>query len=441
MPRINKQWTTLLLLMSFVLPFSSSDAQERSLVSLEEARTQARSNNTDLKLFQKKYAAAKANYEQTRAVLLPQIRVTNTSTFTNNPLMAFGFKLLQRDVSAPDFDPAVLNDPGDVENFNTRIEVQQPIINIDGWEQRKAANLQLEVSNLQQERYLEYLDLEVTKTYMQLQLAYKSIDVLEKARETAAENEKTARNNLEQGLIQNSDYLNVQVRLGEVDNQILAARSQAENVSEYLSVLIGKGANSYLAPESDLLPVDNASASQIELNSDRKDIKANAIAAEAQKKMYSSSKLNFVPRANAMASYGWNDSEIFGFGANNYVVGIQLSWELFGGYKNIGKIHKEKALLEQAELEQQKYLDQSEMELNKAMRQRSESQNRMALAALAVEQSREALRVTANRFEQGLEKTMDLLHAESQFLEKELAYYESVFNLNYSQAYLQFLSK
>ncbi len=441
MPRINKQWTTLLLLMSFVLPFSSSDAQERSLVSLEEARTQARSNNTDLKLFQKKYAVAKANYEQTRAVLLPQIRVTNTSTFTNNPLMAFGFKLLQRDVSAPDFDPAVLNDPGDVENFNTRIEVQQPIINIDGWEQRKAANLQMEVSNLQQERYLEYLDLEVTKTYMQLQLAYKSIEVLEKARETAAENEKTALNNLEQGLIQNSDYLNVQVRLGEVDNQLLAARSQAENVSEYLSVLIGKGTNSYLTPESDLLPVDSASTSQIELNSDRKDIKANAIAAEAQKKMYSSSKLNFVPRANAMASYGWNDSEIFGFGANNYVVGIQLSWELFGGYKNIGKIHKEKALLEQAELEQQKYLDQSEMELNKAIRQRSESQNRMALAALAVEQSREALRVTTNRFEQGLEKTMDLLHAESQFLDKEMAYYESVFNLNYSQAYLQFLSK
>ncbi len=56
--------------------------------------------------------------------------------------------------------------------------------------------------------------------------------------ETAAENEKTARNNLEQGLIQNADYLNVQVRLGEVENQLLAARSQAENVSEYLSVLL-----------------------------------------------------------------------------------------------------------------------------------------------------------------------------------------------------------
>ncbi len=438
---INKKWTVFLLVLSVLLAANASIAQEKRLVSLEEARAQARSNNTDLRLFQKKQAVAKANYEQTRAVLLPQIRLTNTSTFTNNPLMAFGFKLLQRDVSAPDFDPSVLNDPGDVENFNTRIEVQQPLINVDGWEERKAANLQLEISSLQQERYLEYLDLEVTKTYMQLQLAHKSIAVLEKARETAAENEKTARNNLKQGLIQNADYLNVQVRLGDVDNQLLAARSQAENVSEYLSVLIGNGANSYLMPESELMPNEYDVQSTVTLNAERKDLKANEIAAEAQKRMYSSSKLNFVPRANAMASYEWNDPEVFGFGANNYIVGIQLSWELFGGYKNIGKIHKEKALLEQAELEQQKYLDQSEMELNKAMRQRSESQSRMVLAGLAVEQSREALRVTTNRFEQGLEKTMDLLHAESQFLEKELAYYESVFNLNYAVAYLEFLSK
>ena len=438
---INKKWTVLLLVLSVLLVANASIAQEKRLVSLEEARAQARSNNTDLRLFQKKQAVAKANYEQTRAVLLPQIRLTNTSTFTNNPLMAFGFKLLQRDVSAPDFDPSVLNDPGDVENFNTRIEVQQPLINVDGWEERKAANLQLEISNLQQERYLEYLDLEVTKTYMQLQLAHKSIAVLEKARETAAENEKTARNNLEQGLIQNADYLNVQVRLGDVDNQLLAARSQAENVSEYLSVLIGNGANSYLLPESELMPNQYEVQSTVTLNAERKDLKANEIAAEAQKRMYSSSKLNFVPRANAMASYEWNDPEVFGFGANNYIVGIQLSWDLFGGYQNIGKIHKEKVLLEQAELVQQKYLDQSEMELNKAMRQRSESQSRMVLAGLAVEQSSEALRVTTNRFEQGLEKTMDLLHAESQFLEKELAYYESVFNLNYAVAYLEFLSK
>ena len=429
------------LMLALIVSLAPVRAQESNVLSLEEAKSRARTHNTDMKLFQKEFAIAKADYERTRAVLLPQIRVTNTSTFTNNPLMAFGFKLLQREVSAPDFDPGLLNDPGDVENFNTRIEMQQPIINVDGWQERKAANLKLEVSNLQQERYLEYLDLEVTKTYMQLQLANKSIHVLEKARETALENQKFARNNLEQGLIQNADYLNVEVRLSEIENRLTAARSQARNVSDYLAVLIGEGTDFQPTPQFELAPAQNQIPEDLSLNTERKDIKANAIAAEAQKKMYNSSKLNFVPRANAMASYEWNDPEVFGFGANNYLIGLQLSWDLFGGYKNIGKIHKEKAMYEKATLQQQKYIDQSEIELNKAKRQLTDARNGISLASLALEQSEESLRITTNRFQQGLERTTELLFAETQFLEKELAYYESVFNLNFAQAYLEFLSK
>ncbi len=437
----NIQLNSYLLLLAFFVSLLPMRSQETNVLSLEDAKSRARAHNTDMKLFQKDFAIAKADYERTRAVLLPQIRVTNTSTFTNNPLMAFGFKLLQRDVSAPDFDPGLLNDPGDVENFNTRIELQQPIINVDGWQERKAANLQVEISNLQQERYLEYLDLEVTKTYMQLQLAHKSVTVLEKALETARENQKFARNNLEQGLIQNADYLNVEVRLNEIENRLNAARSQSRNVADYLSVLIGEETGFEAALQSELVPVNQEVADDLSLNTERKDIKANAMAAEAQKQMYNSSKLNFVPRANAMASYEWNDPEFFGFGANNYLIGIQLSWELFGGYKNIGKIHREKALYEKATLQQQKYIDQSEIELNKAKRQLDDALNGISLASLALEQSEESLRITSNRFQQGLERTTELLFAETQFLEKELAYYESVFNLNFAQAYLEFLSK
>ena len=98
-------------------------------------------------------------------------------------------------------------------------------------------------------------------------------------------------------------------------------------------------------------------------------------------------------------------------------------------------------MYEKATLNQQKYLDQSEMELNKAQRQLSDAKNSLSLANLALEQSKESMRIKTNRFQQGLEKTTELLFAETQFLEKELAFYESVFNLNYAQAYLEFLSK
>ena len=176
--KTNKLFLGGFILMVMLFINHRLEAQSTSLISLEEIKTKAVNKNTSLKISQQDYAVAKAQYERTNAVLLPQVRLSNTSTLTNNPLYAFGYKLLQREVNTADFDPNSLNNPGDVENFNTRIELVQPLINVDGWKERKTANLNLEAKNLQAERTNEMIELEVTKTYLQLKLAYKSLEVL-----------------------------------------------------------------------------------------------------------------------------------------------------------------------------------------------------------------------------------------------------------------------
>lgn len=431
-----------IFLFGFISIISSGlFAQNQIELSLDEAIIKAKSNNTDIRISQQDYAIAKASYEQSRAVILPKLNVSNTSTFTNNPLHAFGFKLLQQSVTVPDFNPDLLNDPGQVENFNTRIELLQPIINIDGWKERKAANLQLQAANLQTERQSDYVELEVIKTYMQLQLAYKSVVVIKKAKETALENQKIAKNSMDQGLIQNADYLNVEVRVTEIENQMQFANSNVKNVSDYLAFLIGENNEISYQPVSELaLHVRNFDE-DIQLNTNRNDIQAIQFGVDAQEQMLKSSKMSFIPRANAFANYEWNDDEVFGFGSNNYLFGLQLSWDIFGGYKNIGKIHQDKAQLEKANLNKKNYIAQSELELNKAKRQLTDVQNNVTLSKLALEQSEEALRIKTNRFEQGLEKTSDLLFVETQYQEKELGYYQAIFNYNYTLAYLNFLTK
>ena len=67
--------------------------------------------------------------------------------------------------------------------------------------------------------------------------------------------------------------------------------------------------------------------------------------------------------------------------------------------------------------------------------------NNLMLTELALEQSEEALRIRTNRFAEGLEKTSDLLMAEAQFSQKQLEYYNTVFQHNYALAYLQLLTK
>ena len=55
-------------------------------ISLNDVKTKAKTNNTNVKISQQDYAIAKANYEQSRAVILPNLNVSNTSAFTNNPI-------------------------------------------------------------------------------------------------------------------------------------------------------------------------------------------------------------------------------------------------------------------------------------------------------------------------------------------------------------------
>ena len=92
-------------------------------------------------------------------------------------------------------------------------------------------------------------------------------------------------------------------------------------------------------------------------------------------------------------------------------------------------------------LEYNQYLSQSQLELNKAKRMLSDAKNSLELTALAMEQSKESLRIRKNRFEEGLEKTTDLLIADTQFAQKQLEYYQTIYAYNYALVYLEFLTK
>jgi outer membrane protein TolC len=149
----------------------------------------------------------------------------------------------------------------------------------------------------------------------------------------------------------------------------------------------------------------------------------------------------FLPRLNAFANYQLYDNQVFQGDANGYLIGAQLSWDIFQGSKRFGKAQKSKAEFEKSKLEYKQYVSQSNLELNKAKRAFLDAENRLKLTILALEQSEESLRIRTNRFKEGLEKTSDLLIAETQYAQKQLEYYQTIFEYNYTQAYLQFLTK
>lgn len=416
--------------------------QDTLTISKNDIWQKANDKNLQIKIANQAFKSAQADYRQSNALFLPSITASHTAISTTNPLMAFGSKLNQEVLSASDFNPALLNDPAVTQNYTTKIELLQPLINMDGLYGRQAAKSKMEAFQLQTERTTEYLALEVNKSFMQLQLSYKAVKVLEKANATADANLKLVENYFKQGILQKTDLLSVQVRVNEIKNQLQYAKSNVQNASDYLAFLLNEdNTNKVYKPLEELDNTIAIASINTTLSGNRKDILAMDKSSEAYAKMLQSSKMNFLPSLNAFGSYELYDDTIFGTNAQGYLIGAQLSWKVFDGYKSIGKMEKAKADYQKAEVENQQYKSQSQLELNKTNRQLKDAENKVNLERLALEQSQEAYRIRSNRFTQGLEKTTDLLQAETQMFQKELQLLQAVFEYNFTQEYLQFLTK
>ena len=430
-----KKITTLVWIL---LLCNTGFSQEVMLVTYQDIINNVSGKNQTIKMSEQDVLAAKGEFNQTNATLLPIISVSHTALATTNPLMAFGSKLNQEILTQTDFNPTLLNAPSQIESYATRLEIFQPLINIDGIYQRKAAKAMFDASKSQFKRTTASIKLEVYKAYMQLQLAYKTVSVLELTKNSAMENKRIANNSYKQGLLQKTDILALEVRVTEIDNQLQFAKSQINNISNYVSVLINQNTDTILKP-TDSLTITVSDFSEKAIPENRSDIQALQSKTKAYEQLYKADKMSFLPRLNAFGSYELYDDKIFQGSANGYIFGAELKWDVFEGSKRIGKVQKSKAEFEKSKIQLQQYQAESQVELNRANRMLQDIKNNLKLTSFALQQSRESLRIRSNRFKEGLEKTSDLLVAETQFAQKQLEYYTTIFNHNYALAYLKFL--
>ena len=436
---MEKAFYILTLCISFI--WSALDAQEVVSITKAKVLEKVTGQNRSIKISEQVQREARADYRQTNSVLLPHIALSYTGFTTTNPLAAFGSKLNQEVLTSEDFNPLFLNDPSRTTNYATMVEVRQPLVNLNGYYQRKAAGIKMRAAELQTIRTKDQLVFEAEKSYMQLQLAYKSVDVLQKALKAAEENKKLADDRYGQGYLQKADLLAVEVRLIEVKNQLQAAESHVKNSSDYLVFLMGEKDEALLKPADSLIVSGPSPALMDRIPENRADIQAMRLATEANAAAYRANKMSFLPSLNAFGSYQLYDDDLFQGDAAGYMLGAQLSWNILEGTKRIGNTQKSKAAFERSKLFFDQYLFQSNLEMNKAGRMLSDAENKLHLSKSALDQSRESLRIRTNRFKEGLEKTTDLLSAETQYARKQLEYYEAIFELNHAQAYIKFLIK
>ncbi len=432
--------TTLLSFCTFLIGSTLSFSQSTRYITKDAAIKLAYEKNVGLKIADKDVRISKAQYRESASVFLPSINAKHTGITTTNPLMAFGSKLNQEILTPSDFNPSLLNNPNRTTNFATEFTVRQPVLQVAGWQRRKAGQQQLLASKWQQQRSKEHLAFQVAQRYMQLQLAQKTRAVIEKSLASAKANKTLVQDYLAQGMLLKTDLLEISVHVLEVENQLQYAKNTIRNQSEELSLLINGSTDITFQP-TDSLVANPVSQFNYTLSEQRADIRAVSSAQKATALLYKAQKLSFLPTLNAFASYAMFDQQLFGGSANGYTLGAQLSWDLFSGYQRIAKLQKSKAMLEKSNLTLSQYTSQKQVELDTAVRQFQLAQQQIITKNTALKQAEESVKITRNRFREGLEKTADLLRAETLYARKQLAYFQAIYQYNTSQDYLAFLTR
>lgn len=429
----------MLMAVAF-LPHGFTGAQDKAPVYLgmNQAVDAALQHNASLKESNLEQGIATNNYRQTNAVMLPTVVAGFSAISTNNPLNVFGSKLQQAAVTAADFNPTLLNDPDHREDFSAAIELQQPLLNMDMLYRRAAARKQVEMYDYKARRTKEYVRFNTQKSYMDLQLAYQSVAVLEESLHKVQWMEDISRRFFEQGLIKKTDLLNVQVNVATVQSHLSRARNGVSTASETLALVMGEPTALLFRTDS-LVLNENENQALGRVSETRADLMAMKKAVEAGQLMEKSEQMTLMPRINAFASYQTNDSKFGQFDAKSYLAGVKLSWTLFDGTRSYHAIRARKTEREKMEVQLKQQQDQSVLELNKAIRDKADFVSEINRRQLAVEQAEESLRISQNRYREGLVSTTDLLLAQTQLLQQQLQLAQAVYGSNLTKAYIEFL--
>ncbi len=410
-------------------------------LSLSGALELAEQGNFDLRLAEHETEQAEADFRKSSSVFLPQVQFSESFLSTDDPLMAFGLRLKQERVTQADFDPALLNNPSTLRNFSTKIEVRQPLFNLDGFFGRHAAGRAAGAAKAKSERIRRGTELAVKSAYFGLGVALSSLDAVSAALAAAEGYRAQAADFLERGMIRESDFLMADVRVLELEMKKVEAENAIRDAGDDLGALLGLPDTLTILPTDTLalLAVGDLAYDEEDLFTSRSDMRSVLDGIDAAAAGLRMQRAGWLPTLNAFGSFELNGDRLTGAGARSWTAGATLQWAIFSGFDRIGEIQKASAKRSALETQYRKMRSTGSREIASALRGLESARRRVELSARAVTRAAESFRVLSDRFGAGLERTPDLLQAEATLLDARLNHLQSIYRHNATIFMIEFL--
>jgi outer membrane protein TolC len=427
------------ILTFFIYLFVPSVSIAAGVSSLKESVSFAIEHNRMLAIAASHVDKAEAEVDMATGQMLPRVDVSTGLSRTNSPLNSFGAKLQQQRITAADFSPATLNNPGYINNYQSRLVLNMPLFAGGAmWAARARAKHYAEASALAFEFRKQQLIYQTIVAYVQTRQASAQVKVRENAVKAADKHWQDAKALKKRGMAIDSDVMDAYVHMLRSQVALDEARSAHLDALEALRLILGMdGASELNALEE---PAIHFTAEPLEkmleyANSRRADFLAMQNELEAAKSARTQSQASYLPQVNLIAAQEWN-SETFGLKNRNAMVGVTVDVNLFAGGADRARVRAAESERVALEFQIGDRRQQIGNEIRQAFRTLRTAETRFRSEAEALKQTVESLRIKSLRHAQGLEKTSDLLDAQVRADSSEVAYIRAKYDLMIAKAAL-----
>ena len=224
------------------------------------------------------------------------------------------------------------------------------------------------------------------------------------------------------GLVVQSDLLGAEVQLAEFRQQQLQAEGDLFTAQALLNTVIGLPVQTShkiggQLPEKDFPLPETDELLRLALER-RPDYSRAGSATRSAEEGVRGAKGNYLPRIDVFSTYGISGRDLAS-GSSDYAVGAGLTFDLFDLSRG-ARVDKARAAKSAAASEQEHLANQIRLEVIHSYRGYVTARERVKVAAGAVDQADEALRIVQDRYREGLTQITEVLRAETAFVRARL---------------------
>ncbi len=355
--------------------------------------------------------AAQAGVAEARSQRLPRVNLSEQFVWTNEPGSALFIWLNQERLQLSD-NADIYNDPPDRHDFETRLQLIQPVYNPDIGYGVKRAEVSAQAVNAGERAVRDQVAWRVFSAYLDVQRSRSVIDWVSSSVREAQEIYRLASEKERAGTGLKADTLTASVHLAESRRLQISAENALILAQRRLALEMGIGDRQVdiAAPLDVHLIVAPDDNQQLQ----RGDLEALQLQSRESVLARQQSKAAWLPRVNAGASWSLHDRDFpFSDGADSWMVQANLTWQLFDGFSRKHATTRALASERAAQARYRQALDQARFDIDQARLNSETAELQLAASESGYAAAEESYQLLASRYRNGLTPLSQLLTAQS----------------------------